>query len=205
MRGRRIDPDADEAVLRLGRLPFVGGRLLGQLRAEAREASDGEPGDVLRRLAVSRQLREAVSAAAGKPVVPTYQAVYQHHRPDTSVRPHKDKAGYDLVLHMTLDCDAVLEVYRDGADAEPQRIPLAPGEALVLRGRQVLHGWSPTGPDEHRTLIAIGFHDKEHHMPDDDEPQREQDDAAEAERLPDLDVTDESGEAVKGGIPKIPN
>jgi hypothetical protein len=153
----------------LGRLPFVGERLLAQLAAEAlqqRPSDDGrtygQPGDVLSRLSVSRQLREAVSAAFGARLVPTYEAVYQYQPPGSSVAPHRDTAGYDLTFHMTLEHarpgngsqGSVLEVHGpEGCN----RIPLARAESLLFRGRELVHGWTPLADDEQRTLVAIGF------------------------------------------------
>lgn len=147
------------AVTALGRLSFVGGRLFAALVDEARrQRPDGQPGDVLSRLAVSRQLREAVSAALGQPVVPTYEAVYQYHGPGHEVRPHRDKAGYPFVFHLTLEHEGIASG-SDGSVLEVfgERTPLPPGDGLVLRGRDVLHGWTALGPNEHRILIAVGF------------------------------------------------
>jgi hypothetical protein len=147
------------AVTALGRLPFLGGRLLAALVDEAgRQRPDGQPGDVLSRLAVSRQLREAVSAALGEPVVPTYDAVYQYHGPGHEVRPHRDKAGYPFVFHLTLEHEGVASGSAGSVlDVGGERTALPVGEGLVLRGRDVLHGWTVLGPNEHRTLIAVGF------------------------------------------------
>lgn len=139
----------------LGRLPFVGDRLLAELAAEAeRQRPDGSPGPVLRRLAVSRQLREAVSAAIGTEVAPTYNALYQYHEADTRLRRHRDGPGYDVVFHLTVSHDrpaSVLTVEGHGDVALP------PGESLVLRGQDVVHGWVPLTPGERRTLVAVGF------------------------------------------------
>lgn len=193
----------------MGRLPFVGERLMAQLAAEAEQQrepgkSHGQPGDVLSRLAVSRQLREAVSEAVGVAVAPTYEAVYQYHSPDSRVLPHRDKAGYDMAFHMTLDHIGVIEVFPD--EGWPVRVRLAPGEGLVLRGRENEHGWTGLGPNEQRTLITIGFTTRGMNMADNDDTRTERDEDEGKEqadrRLPDLDVTEEGGQAVKGGIPK---
>lgn len=187
----------------------MGPGLLRELRAEAERqrpggglgSRHGQPGDVLSRLAVSRQLREAVSGAVGVEVVPTYEAVYQYDGPGRLVAPHRDAAGYDLTFHMALvdSPSSVLEVFSGGGVLK--RFGLAAGEGLVLRGREVLHGWTALSPDEQRTLIAIGFRVNGDDMPDNDDVK--QGDEAEDEQVPDLDVTEESGEAVKGGVPTI--
>ena len=51
---------------------------------------------------------------------------------------------------------SALVVHRVG-EAEPQRVRLEAGEAVALRGRGTIHSWEPMGPDEERTLLAIGF------------------------------------------------
>ena len=146
---------ASSAVLhRLGRLPFVGGRLLSELAAEGeRQRPGGSPGDVLRRLAVSRQLREAVSAAVGEAMVPTYHALYQYHDEGTKLRRHRDGDGYDVVFHLTVFHEAPSSVLV----VDEEAVSLAVGEGLVLRGQEVVHGWTPMAPGERRTLVAVGF------------------------------------------------
>lgn len=140
----------------LGRLPFVGDRLLAELAVEAeRQRPDGSPGPVLRRLAVSRQLREAVSAALGTEVAPTYNALYQYHEAGSPLRRHRDGPGYDLVFHLTVAHERPTSVLTvEGCD---DAVSLPPGEGLVLRGQDVVHGWAPLTPGERRTLVAVGF------------------------------------------------
>lgn len=144
---------------RLGRLPFVGDRLLAELAAEAdQQRPEGSPGPVLRRLAVSRQLREAVSAATGVDVVPTYNALYQYHDDTTRLRRHRDGAGYDLVFHLTVAHEAPSS--KLVVDEEAVSLPV--GEGLVLRGQDVVHGWTPMAPGERRALVAVGFKEGTH-------------------------------------------
>lgn len=192
----------------------MGGRLFADLLAEARSrrpegdgVTHGQPGDVLSRLAVSRQLREAVSGAVGVLLVPTYEAVYQYHGPGSEVRPHRDKTGYPFVFHMTLAHEGVAAGSEGSVlEALGERTPLAPGECLVLRGGDTLHRWTALGSNEHRILIAVGFEPerKEATMPDDDNIERDDENEEQDEqRLPDLDVTDEAGQAIKGGIPTV--
>ena len=158
----------------LGGLDFVGDELLDLLRAEAREqrpvqrqgrrSAPGQAGRVLASLAVSRQLREAVSGAVGFEVAPTHDAVYQYDPPGSHVRTHVDTRAYPLVLHLlvehTLPRDGIpgsaLLVHLPGRPG-PTRVPLAAGEAVVLRGRGTIHSWEPLRDDEERTLIAVGF------------------------------------------------
>ncbi|HVF74375.1 MAG TPA: hypothetical protein VM938_04955 [Acidimicrobiales bacterium] len=125
-----------------------------ELAAESeRQRPDGGPGSVLRRLAVSRQLREAVSAAVGVEVVPTYNALYQYHDDSTRLRRHRDGPGYDLVFHLTVFHEAPASVLV----VDDEAVSLAVGEGLVLRGQDVEHGWTPLAPGERRTLVAVGF------------------------------------------------
>jgi hypothetical protein len=161
-------------VYPLGRLSFVGDELLELLRDEAhrqrpeqrpgRRSAPGQADRVLASLAVSRQLREAVSEAFGSAVTPTYDAVYQYDPPGSHVRTHVDTRDYELVLHLvlehTLPCDgspgSALLAHLPG-EPGPTRIPVAPGEAVALRGRGTIHSWEQLRDDEHRVMIAVGF------------------------------------------------
>ena len=161
-------------VRALGRLPFVGDDRLALLVAEARaqmpehsggaRRTVGNAGDALAALAVSRELREAVSAALGFAVVPTYDAVYEYDPPGSRVRTHVDARDFEIVVHLLLEQastrgdggESVLVAHRPGAES-PERLRLRPGESVVLRGRGTLHCWEPLGPDERRSLTAIGF------------------------------------------------
>lgn len=156
----------------LGRLPFVSDRLLGLLVEEARtqiperagERRAGAPGEVLANLAVSRNLREAVSAAVGFAVVPTYSASYLYEPPGSHVRTHVDRRDYEVVFHLVLEHErpaggapgSALVVHRPD-EPGPGRLELRPGEAVALRGRGTLHSWEPLAPDERRVLLAAGF------------------------------------------------
>ncbi len=155
-------------VASLGRLPFVSDRLLELLAEEAgvaarREDRAGEAGRFLANLAVSRKLRDAVAAAVGFAVDPTYRAVYLYDIPGSHVKTHVDTHDYEVVFHLVLDHavpdggqGSALVVHRVG-EPEPQRVPVRPGEGVALRGRGTIHSWEPMGPAEHRTLVAIGF------------------------------------------------
>jgi hypothetical protein len=159
----------------LGRPRFVTEGLLELLRAEAREqrpASSGSrrpgpgaAGHALASLAVSGQLRGAVSGALGRSVAPTYDAVYQYDPPGSHVRTHVDTRGYELVVHLVLEhglprregrAESALVVHLPGR-REPLRVPLGVGEAVVLHGRGTVHSWEPLADDEDRTMIAVGF------------------------------------------------
>lgn len=186
------------ALSALGRLPFGGDRLLAELAAEAeRQQPDGAPGDVLRRLAVSRQLREAVTTALGVAVVPTYHALYQYHAPGRPLRPHRDGDGYPLVFHLVVAQEGSGSVLQVEGCPEPWRP--SPGEGFVLRGQEAVHGWTTLAPDERRTLVAVGFtidqpHDKGAGMPDE-----RPDTNDEETELEDLTPEGEEAEDVQGG------
>jgi hypothetical protein len=164
-----LDRLFDSGVQPLGRLPFVSDALLEQLRAEARRqlpergsakrAAPGPAGRVLAGVAVSPKLRDAVGAAFGRPVAPTFDAVYLYDPPGSHVRTHVDTRDYELVVHLVLEHAnprSALLVHLAG-ETEPQRLPVGQGEAVALRGRGTIHSWEPLRNDEDRVLTAIGF------------------------------------------------
>ncbi len=158
----------------LGRLPFVSDAVLELLRAEARlqlpehgdasRTAPGLPGRALAGLAVSPKLRDTVTTAFGRPVKPTYDAVYLYDPPGSHVRTHVDTRDYELVVHLILEHStpgdgspgSALVVHLP-ADPHPRRLPVEPGEAIALRGRGTIHSWEPLHDDEHRVMTAIGF------------------------------------------------
>jgi hypothetical protein len=155
-------------VVPLGRLTFISDRLLELLSEEAASARRpaeraGAAGRFLANLAVSRKLRDAVADAVGFPVAPTYRAVYQYDSPGSHVKPHVDAHGYDVVFHLILEHVAPANVegsalvVRQVGEPTARRVLLRSGEAVALRGRGTIHSWEPIGPDEDRTLLAIGF------------------------------------------------
>jgi hypothetical protein len=158
----------------LGRPAFLGSALIGALLAEARAlGSDIDPngsrrstrnaGDALARVAVSRQLREVVSAAAGHDLAPTFDALYEFDPPGSHVRAHFDSRGYEWTCHVllvhegtppVLNRTSVLVAYLpDGAVT----LQVRAGDAVLLRGRGTLHEWLPLAADERRIMTAIGF------------------------------------------------
>jgi hypothetical protein len=149
-------------VWALGRPSFLTHRLLAGLAAEAAAQQPpldpatrrgiGPPGRVLAGLAVSRQLREAVAAAVGAPAKSTHRAVYQYESGGSHVRAHLDTADYPLVVHLM-----VAGATSSALVVGDVRVPLAVGEAVVLRGASVRHAWEPLAPSDTRTLTAIGF------------------------------------------------
>jgi hypothetical protein len=159
----------------LGRPRFVSDVLFRSLVAESRRQfplgegvsatrETGRAGDTLAALAVSRQLRECVSAALGFAVEPTYEAVYEYDPPGSHVRTHVDSRDYEVVFHLVLEhasslsdaSQSALVVHLPG-ERSPTRIALGPGDAVVLRGRGTIHSWRALGDDERRTLVAVGF------------------------------------------------
>lgn len=158
-------------VRQLGRLAFVTDALLELLLAEARRQlpeqagtprpAPGRAGRVLAALAVSGKLRTAVGEAFGFPVEPTYGAVYLRDPPGSHVRTHVDTGDYELVVHLVLEhtapADGSALIVHLPEEREPLRLPVAPGEAVALRGRGTIHSWEPLRDDEHRIMTAIGF------------------------------------------------
>jgi hypothetical protein len=160
-------------VSALGRLPFIHDNLLARLRDESRQQQDAPPapgrrtigpaGDVLAGLAVSRQLRDAVTRALGCAAEPTYDAVYEYDGPGSCVHPHLDARGYPYVFHLILEhkgprgsSTSHLVCHTPGP-ITPKVLPLRPGEAVVLRGRGTIHSWQAIGGEDYRTLVAVGF------------------------------------------------
>ncbi len=173
---RVADRVAGSGVFPLSRPSFLSNELLRLLRDEARtqqtegprstRRATGVAGDVLAHVAVSRQLREACSTAAGTALVPTLDALYEYDPPNSHVRTHLDGSGHPwtchlLVEHRRLATDtpeaSVLIAHLPGVGT--RRYTLREGDAVVLRGRGTLHSWAPLGPDERRTLTAVGFRD----------------------------------------------
>ena len=157
-------------VAALGRLPFLGDRLLELLAAEARmqlaageergRRAAGAAGRVLATLAVRRKLRDAVAAGLGLDVVPAYSAVYLAAR---LARPHacrreRLRGRLPPILEHDLPGDgsggSALVVHRPAAGG-PERLSLRPGEGVALRGRGTIHSWELVRDGERRTLIAI--------------------------------------------------
>jgi hypothetical protein len=159
----------------LGRPRFISDVLFRSLVAESRRQfplaegmsatrETGRPGDLLAALAVSRQLRECVSAALGFAVVPPYEAVYEYDPPGSHVRTHVDSRDYEIVFHLLLAHASSLSDARQSTlivhlpgERSPTRIALSPGDAVVLHGRGTIHSWQALRDDERRTLIAVGF------------------------------------------------
>lgn len=157
----------------LGRLDFISNEIFEQLLDEARSErpadadsrrSIGQAGDALAALAMSRQLREAVGSTLGFPVTATGDALYEFDPPGSHVRTHVDSRDYEIVYHLLLEHGApkgrsstsVLIAHLPDT-SHPTRLPLNPGESLVLRGRGTIHSWKALGDDERRILIAVGF------------------------------------------------
>ncbi|MEO8216424.1 MAG: hypothetical protein ABI718_05015 [Acidobacteriota bacterium] len=158
-------------VYPMGRLSFISDPLIRGLAEEARtdrpdastRRTTGKAGDLLAGLAVSRQLREAVSSAVGTPVIPTYDALYEYDPPESSARCHTDSDAFEFTTHVLVEHTAdraegqsVMIVFRAG-EVSPKRIALKPGDTVVIRGRGTIHRWERLGAKEHRILSAIGF------------------------------------------------
>lgn len=157
-------------VARLGRLECIDDARLDRLAAEARDSRPGDlsarvadPGQALRELAVDRRVRAALAKAIGRQVVPCYIAVYQFDRSGSHVPPHVDRQPFELTFHLVVSHrrpsggadPSALVAYLPGR--APERVPLAAGEAVLLRGHGTLHRWEPLEPGEERTLTAVAF------------------------------------------------
>jgi len=170
------DALAGFGVCPMGRPTFLSDDLLDLLREEAHaqhaaDAADevGSPrrttrpaGEGLAHVAVSRQLREAVSDAARVPLAPTFDALYEYDPPGSHVRMHLDARGYDWTCHIIVehchgDVPVASVLCARRPDGTVEQHTLHTGDALLLRGRGTLHSWEPLGRDERRIMIAVGF------------------------------------------------
>lgn len=154
----------------LGRPAFISDLLLEQLLMEARrerpestenKRATGSAGAVLAGLAVSRQLREAVSKALGVAVVPTYDALYEYDPPCSHTGTHLDAPGFEFTFHLQLEKTgagpASVLIVHEAGQAAPRRLRIQTGDGVVIAGRGTIHSWAPLGADESRILTAIGF------------------------------------------------
>ena len=170
-----LDKLFGSGVRALGRLPFISDALLELLVTEARQqlpkrakdASRPAPGPPGAPSPASRSARSSGRRwrpRLGHAVEPTYDAVYLYDPPGSHVRTHVDTRDYELVFHLILEhalprdgSDGSALVVHLAAQPEPVRLPVAPGEAVALKGRGTIHSWEPLRDDEHRTMIAVGF------------------------------------------------
>ncbi len=157
-------------LVRLRRRTVLSDRGWQALRDEARGLAPvmqtrrthySAPGPVLQRLAVDRRLQRGVSRAIGFRVEPAYSAVYMYDPPRAHMPPHLDSSDFEIVVHVVLEHDgwrraesSALVVHHPHRDV---RCAVAPGGAVVLAGRGLVHQWEPLGAKERRTLLGIGF------------------------------------------------
>jgi hypothetical protein len=135
--------------------------LVDALRAEAEPVVTVDA-PVLVMLCGSAPVTDAVSRAAGRPLLPTLHAAYQF---DEDLPVHLDREEFPFVLHVVVDhqipdgtTGSHLLVHTTGG---VERVAVGVGEGLVLAGRGTLHRWEPLAEDEHRTMIAIGYADRD--------------------------------------------
>jgi hypothetical protein len=169
-----VDRLHSSGAVALGRLAFLSDALIDGLVREAREKLPERPGDgerlyavagpLLARLAVSRQLKDALRAAYGAALEPSYDAVYMYDPPGSHVRTHVDNRAYELIWHLVLE--HTLPADGSGGSAlvthppdstRADRLALAPADSVLLHGRGTLHSWQPLRAGERRTLIGVGY------------------------------------------------
>lgn len=163
---------------RLGRPPFLSGEWLARLEEEARAsraaaeptgAHAGQagqryasPGPAARKLVVHRGWRELIARELGVEPTPPYHAGYLFY----------DEAGAGIVPHVDdpeFAINVILLVSRSPAGSEgsatvlhppdgpPQRVVLAPGEAVLLEADGLVHAREPMRDGETVTVLTMGF------------------------------------------------
>ena len=156
----------------LGRLEWLNSRHMTTLRREAargmqigRPASGRErPGLAGRCLAVDPRLLARVGAALGKEVVPGYEARYVFYgKAGDHFWPHPDDPEYPVNVLVCLDrkrprgstTASAFLAYRP--DFSVERYDLAPGCALAIESRGLVHAREPLREGERVTLLSIAL------------------------------------------------
>jgi hypothetical protein len=152
----------------LGHLPWLDESTLAKLkgetargRARGRFASGMRPGPAGRELAVDRRLMKAVGKALGLSVVPGYEARYNFYTRDGDYFwPHPDDPEYAVNVLICLDhkrpargTGSALLAYRP--DGSVERYELAPGSALAIEARGLVHAREPMRRGERLTMLSI--------------------------------------------------
>ena len=136
-------------------------RETSQGRTRGREASGMRPGPAGRALAVDPRLMKAVGKALGLSVVPGYEARYNFYGRDGDYFwPHPDDPEYAVNVLVCLDhkrpasgAGSALLAYRP--DGSVERYELAPGSALALEARGLVHAREPMRRGERMTMLSI--------------------------------------------------
>jgi hypothetical protein len=162
----------------LGRPPFLTDEWLQRLAEEARSsrataeptgANAGQagqhyasPGPAARKLVVHRAWRELIARELGLEPQPPFHAGYLFY----------DQAGAGIVPHVDdpeFAINVILMVSRSPSGSEgsatvlhpparaPERVVLAPGEAVLLEADGLVHAREPMRDGERVTVLSMGF------------------------------------------------
>ena len=152
----------------LGRLKWLDVQRLATLkretaagRARGRHASGMRPGPAGRTLAVDPKLMKAVGKALGLSVEPGFEARYIFYAKDGDYFwPHPDDPEYAVNVLVCLDhrrpgrgTGSALLAYRP--DGSVERYELAPGSALAVEARGLVHAREPMRRGERMTMLSI--------------------------------------------------
>jgi hypothetical protein len=162
----------------LGRPPFLTDEWLERLAEEARalrpeaqptgtnEGQGGQhyasPGPAARKLVVQRGWRELIARELGCEPVPPYHAGYLFYdRPGAGIVPHVDDPEFAInvilmVSRSPTGSQASATVLHP-PDGPPQRVVLAPGEAVLLEADGLVHAREPMREGERVTVLTMGF------------------------------------------------
>jgi hypothetical protein len=153
----------------LGKLSWLDESALRGLRKElgaglrrGRLASGLRPGPKGRELAIDPRLMRLASRALGRRVKPAFVARYLFYtRAGDHFWPHPDDPEYPVNLLVCLDRQLPRDATRGSAslafypDGRVERYELAPGEALAVEARGLIHGREPLLPGERVVLLSI--------------------------------------------------
>ena len=153
----------------LGKLPWLDAPALRALQREVasgsrrgRRDSGRRPGPNGRKLAIDPRLMRLASRALGRPVKAAYCARYLFYtRAGDHFWPHPDDPEYPVNVLVCLDRQLPAGAERGSAslayypDGRVERYELAPGEALAVEARGLIHGREPLQPGERVVLLSI--------------------------------------------------
>jgi hypothetical protein len=158
----------------LGQLEWLDRRQLAALKRETasgrirgRGASGQRPGPAGRMLAVDPRLMRRVSRALGLSAAPGFEARYLFYtKQGDYFWPHPDDPEYAVNVLVCLDHQparrgsggSALLAYRP--DGSVERYELAPGRALAVEARGLVHAREPMRRGERMTVLSIAVNER---------------------------------------------
>ncbi len=160
-----------DRVLYYGRPSWLGEPLLAALLAEARQRRGmaervgkqlhSPAGPVASGAARQGPFRELVENLVGQ-VRPSGTANYLYYEEvGAGIEPHTDSAAFPLQVLLMLEhqhgaARSVLGVFPDGPE-HPLGLALDPGELVLFRASELIHGRTPLRENETVILLGIGY------------------------------------------------